>query len=234
MKFVPGGLRPTRTAFRRLALALGASAILAVTASAQTGSSQTGSSQTGSANAPADDSFHYNNLWEISGGLAYAGMPNGPNIQHRASLAGADVAATQWIYPRLGATADLRTYAGLGNTNANPYTVNSPLFVETYGSVGPEFRWIRTPAIGVTLHALAGGGYGIFDIHVPSGVNYQGLGTYPNGSTFDLIGGANFDFNTPSGFGVRISPNVITTDFHGDLRNSFTITAGLVWRYGKF
>lgn len=181
-----------------------------------------------------DDNFHYDNLWELSAGLAYAGIPSGPNVVPRAQLPGLNVAATQWVFPRWGATADYRAYVGLGDTNVNPYTVNSPLFVENYISVGPEYRWVRTPAIGVSLHALAGGGYGIFNLHVPGGVTNAQLGNYPNGATFDLIGGANIDFNTPSGLGVRVSPNVITTDFNGDLRSSFTITAGVVWRFGRF
>jgi len=98
----------------------------------------------------------------------------------------------------------------------------------------PEYRWIRTPAIGISLHALAGGGYGVFNYHVPSGVTNKQIGIYSNGTTFDLIGGANIDFNTSSQFAVRISPNVFTSDFNGDLRPSFTITAGVVWRYGRF
>jgi hypothetical protein len=171
----------------------------------------------------ADDNFHYNNS-----------LPSGPNIPLRAQLPGFGAAATQWIYPRLGATADLRLYAGLGNTNVNPYTVNSPLFVESFLSVGPEYRVVRTPAIGVSVHAMAGGGYGEFNFHVPSGVGYQQLGNYPNSGTWDMIGGGNIDFNRPNGLAVRISPNVITTDFHGDLRASFTITAGFVFRFGKF
>jgi hypothetical protein len=229
MKFVPGGLRPFYPARIATTTGLLMAAFLIILLHPAISSAQSDTEP-----AAADESFHYDNLWEISGGLAYAGMPSGPNVQHRAQLAGADVAATQWVFRRLGATADVRTYAGLGDTNVNPYTVNSPLFVETFASVGPEYRWIRTPAIGVSLHALAGGGYGTFNGHVPSGVDYKGLGTYPNGATFDLIGGANIDFNTPSGFGVRVSPNVITTHFDSDLRNSFSLTVGLVWRYGKF
>lgn len=186
------------------------------------------------AGQPAADEFRYDNLWELSAGLNYTGFPSGANIQHRAQLGGIDVAATQWITRRLGATADVRTNIGLGDANANPYGVNSPLFVETFASVGPEYRWVRTPAIGVSFHALAGGGFGTFNGHVPAGVTNAQLGVYPNGATWDLIGGANFDFNTASGFGVRISPNVITTDFGSDLRGSFSLTAGFLWRFGKF
>jgi hypothetical protein len=187
-------------------------------------------------NAPAetDDNFHYNNSWEIGGGLGYAYLPSGPSVVPRASIGELNVAATQWIFPRWGATGDYRAYVGLGDTNVNPYTVNSPLFVENFVSVGPEYRWIRTPAIGISLHALAGGGYGVFNYHVPSGVTNKQIGIYSNGTTFDLIGGANIDFNTSSQFAVRISPNVFTSDFNGDLRPSFTITAGVVWRYGRF
>jgi hypothetical protein len=230
MKFVSG--HPCPSFFARTARTLSLSLAIVAVAAASQSWAQT---STSASNAPAaDDNFHYDNLWEISGGLSYAAMPSGPNIQHRAQLAGLDVAATQWIFPRLGATADVRTHIGLADTNVNPYTVNSPLFVETFGSVGPEYRLVRTPAFGVTLHALAGGGYGIFDLHVPGGVTAKQLGNYPNGATFDLIGGANFDFNTPSGFGVRVSPNVLTTDFDSNLRNSFSLTVGLLWRYGKF
>jgi hypothetical protein len=229
MKFVPG---PSRPVFAFLTRALAIYAFSLTLAAALPASAQVSSSTSNA--AASDDTFRYDNLWEISGGLSYADMPSGPNIQHRAQLGGVDMAATQWVLPRWGATADVRSHIGLGNTNVNPYTVNSPLFVEAFGSVGPEYRWVRTPAIGVTLHAMAGGGYGIFNLHVPGNVTAQQLGNYPNGATFDLIGGANFDFNTPSGFGLRVSPNVVTTDFDSNLRNSFSLTVGLLWRYGKF
>jgi hypothetical protein len=183
---------------------------------------------------PPDDNFHYDNSWELSAGLAYAYLPSGPSVVPRADLPGLNVAATQWLLPRWGATGDYRAYVGLGDTNANPSTVNSPLFVENFVSVGPEYRWIRTSAIGISLHALAGGGYGTFNYHVPGGVTNKQLGIYANGGTFDLMGGANIDFNTASGLGIRVSPNVITTNFSSDLRSSFTITAGVVWRFGRF
>jgi hypothetical protein len=182
----------------------------------------------------ADDNFHYDNSWELSGGLAYANLPSGPSILPRAQLPGVNVAATQWLLPRWGVTGDYRGYVGLGNTNVNPYATNSPLAIENFFSAGGEYRWIRTPAIAVSPQILAGGGFGIFNQHVPNGVSNGQLGIYPNGGTFDLIGGANIDFNTSSGLGVRISPNAIVTDFNGNLRTSFTVTAGVVWRYGRF
>jgi hypothetical protein len=182
----------------------------------------------------ADDNFHYDNSWELSAGLAYAALPSGPTILPRAELPGLNVAATQWLLPRWGVTADYRGYAGVGNTNVNPYTVNSPLAVENFFSVGGEYRWIRTPAIAISPQLLGGGGFGTFNLHVPNGVTNGQLGIYPNGATFDVIGGANIDFNTSSGLGVRVSPNAIVTDFNGDLRTSFSITAGVVWRYGRF
>jgi hypothetical protein len=184
--------------------------------------------------APAEENFRYDNSWEMSAGLAFAALPSGPNIPMRAELPGAYLSATQWIYPRLGATADLRFYAGDANTNANPYNVNSPLFVEPFLSIGPEYRLVRTSAIGVSVHALAGGGAGVFNFHVPPMVSFNQLGNYSNSGTWDLIGGANVDFNRPSGFAVRVSPNVMTTDFNGDLRASFSLTAGFVFRFGKF
>jgi len=196
--------------------------------------SQTPSTSTPVVQPPAEENFRYDNSWEMSTGLAYGSLPSGPDIPMRAELPGAYLSATQWIYPRLGATADLRFYAGDANTNANPYNTNSPLFVEPFFSIGPEYRLLRTSAIGVSAHGLVGGGVGVFNFHVPPNVAYNQLGNYSNSGTWDLIGGLNVDFNRPSGFAVRVSPNVMTTDFNGDLRASFTLTAGFVFRFGKF
>ncbi len=182
----------------------------------------------------ADETFHYNNLWEISGGLAFMNPRNGPIITHRADIGGGRVAATQWIYPRLGATGDVRVYAGLGNAYPNGYGVNSPLMTQTFVTVGPEWRWIRGPAIGVSFHGEAGGVYGTFNGHVPSGVTPSVVGLYPNGASAAFIGGGNIDFIRSPGFAIRITPDLVATHFGGSFQENVSLTAGFVWHFGRF
>jgi hypothetical protein len=198
-------------------------------------STQSGTEPAGSqTEASIDETFHYDNLWEISGGLAYMNPKNGQAIVQRADIGGGRVAATQWIYPRLGATADVRFYEGLGDALPNAYSVNSPLMTESFVTAGPEWRWIRSQAIGISFHGLVGGAYGTFNGHVPSGVSSTILGLYPNSTTLAIIGGANVDFIRSPGFAIRITPDLVATRFGGQFQENFSVTAGFVWHFGKF
>jgi hypothetical protein len=182
----------------------------------------------------ADEVTRYDNSWEISGGMSYFNTVNGPHIAERSNLAGANVSATQWLYPRLGATGDIRGYLGTGNALPNPYGVSSPLVQETLFSFGPEYRLVRRPSFGVSGHVLIGGGYGIFDLHVPSYVPQTNIGLYPNGGTFDVIAGGNIDLNRTPQVAIRLTPEYVATHFGGQIQNSFSLTLGAVWRFGKF
>jgi len=181
-----------------------------------------------------DETFHYDNLWEISGQLAYMNPRNGNLITDRADIGGGRAAATQWIWPRLGATADVRTYIGLGDALPNGYSVNSPLMSQTFLTAGPEWRWIRGPAIGISFHALAGGVYGTFNGHVPAGVTPSVLGLYPNGGSVAFIGGGNIDFIRSPGFAIRITPDLVATHFGSSFQENVSVSAGFVWHFGKF
>lgn len=187
-----------------------------------------------SAQNAADEGYRYNNLWEISGQLLYTNPNNGNAIANRANIGGGRAAGTQWLTPRWGATGDVRFIEGLGNALPNPYGVNSPLMTEVTFTGGGEYRWIRTSSVGVSLHGLVGGVYGVFNGHVPSGVTNSTLGLYDSGMTVAMIGGANIDFIRSNSIAIRITPDLVATHFGGQFQESVSVAAGVVWHFGKY
>ena len=188
----------------------------------------------GGAARAQEDNYHYSNLFDITGGLSYMNTEVGPGVTHRGQLPGLDVSATQWLIPRWGAMAEVRGYAGPADANPNKYGVNSPIVTDIQFAVGPQYRWVRRQSFGVNLHALAGGAYGSFDTHLPSGVSGTDVGLYPNGGTFSFIAGPDLDFHRSERYSIRISPGYTATHFGGELQSNFSLSAGLVVHFGRF
>jgi hypothetical protein len=177
----------------------------------------------------------YDYRWELYGGLAYAHFNAGPNLLEGSDLGGLDLQAARWFNKRWAAAANVRGYYGTAATVPNDYHgehITGPFVAEHLAVAGPEFRGPSNEHASLTVHALVGGAYGLFD-HALGDVPTSVVGFYDNQWTFASALGGSIDLNRSPRLVFRLSPDAILTDFgSGGIRSQFAFSVGIVYRLG--
>jgi len=172
----------------------------------------------------------YDNKYEIYGGIALETFQAGQNLPKRMNLGGIEVTGTYWATHKLGVAADFRGQAGTTPVFANPYT-SSPLVIRFTGMGGIQYRGPRNQRVALDYHAYAGISHGDFT-HTPVPAGYQ-TGLYPNGTSPMFALGGSLDFNRSKNLAIRLSPDLILSHFGNETREFFSISGGVVYRFGK-
>jgi len=195
----------------------------------------------------------YDNRWEVYGGLSYSNGQAGQNLPKHYNMGGGEVMGTYWLTNHLGIAGDYRFQAGTTPTSPNPGSnqltnLNRVLVMQSIESGGVQWRGPKNRYAAIDYHALAGATYGIFDhatANFPGGSPVSAcpaqqqpgqignLGLYCNStSPFGAVGGS-IDFNYAPRVAVRLQPDLIFEHFGTETREFFSISAGLVYKFGK-
>lgn len=174
----------------------------------------------------------YNSRWELYGGPAYAHFVAGPNLVEGANLGGLDLQASRWVSRRWALEGNLRGYLGTSGAVPNTAGIRGPLVGEFFALAGPEYRGPHNEHASITLHALAGTAYGLFDKGLGN-VPPSTVGFFNNGYTFGSALGGSLDLNRSPRLALRLAPDATLTNFgSGGIKAEFAFSVGIVYRLG--
>jgi hypothetical protein len=90
---------------------------------------------------------------------------------------------TDYLWGRLGLTADLRGYYGTRSSPPNPYNIFKPSISEYTFMAGPQYRFVRREHWAISGQVLVGGSKGNFNAN---GAEVPGtlVGLWSNGTNF--------------------------------------------------
>ena len=172
----------------------------------------------------------YDNRYELYGGLSFENFQAGQNLPKLMDFGGVEVTGTYWATHKLGVAADFRGQAGTTPVFANPYT-SSPLVIRFTGMAGVQYRGPKNQRFALDYHAYGGVSHGDFT-HTPVPPNYQ-TGLYTNRTKPIFALGGSLDLNRSKNLAIRLSPDLILSHFGTETREFFSISAGVVYRFGK-
>ena len=198
----------------------------------------------------------YNNRYELYGGLSFMNGQAGQNLQAKYNMGGGEGQFTYWLghnpVGRLGVLADYRFEAGTTPTipnvgNSQSIHLNRVTVMQSIVSGGVVYRGFKNRYFAIDYHAQAGAASGDFDRATR---NYPGgspvsacpaqqtasqignLGLYCNHTAPWAAAGGSIDFNQSNRFAVRLSPEMIFEHYGTETREYFSISGGLLWRFG--
>lgn len=185
----------------------------------------------------------YNDKWEIYGGLNLSNGQAGQNLPKRYNMGGGEILGTYWLTSHLGVAGDYRIQAGTTPVlpAASVFGLNRVTVRQNIFSGGVQWRGPKNRYFAIDYHALGGATRGTFDtavINDPANSSGQVpttqlAGLYSNStSPFGAVGGS-IDFNYAPRVAVRIQPDLTFEHFGTETREFFSISAGLVYRFGK-
>ena len=182
----------------------------------------------------------YTQRYEVFGGINFLNGKAGQNLPKRYNLGGGDVMFTDWLTPKFGVAGDVRYDAGTtpvlpSGQATNPPVQTRPLVSQFIGMGGVQYHWLGNHFAGVNLHALAGASHGTFDHSnpsLPSQTFTVATGLYTNRTSFNGVVGGSVDLNRSARWAVRLSPDLVFEEFGSDLREFFSISGGVVYRFG--
>ena len=195
----------------------------------------------------------YDNRWEIYGGLNYANGQAGQNLPKHYNMGGGEVMGTYWLTSHLGIAGDYRFQAGTTPTSPNPgsnqnINLNRVLVMQSIESGGIQWRGPKNRYAAIDYHALAGATDGIFNhatANFPGGSPVSAcpaqqqpgqignLGLYCNTVAAYAAVGGSIDFNYAPRVAIRLQPDLTFEHFGTETREFFSISAGLVYKFGK-
>jgi hypothetical protein len=178
----------------------------------------------------------YDNRYEVYGGLSFMNFQAGQNLPTRMNLGGGEVQGTYWLSGKsvwarhLGASADYRFEAGTTPVFPSPASINPErdLVRMNIGMAGVQWRGPKNHFASLNYHALAGVGAGDF-----SGPTNYNVGLYSNRIKPMGVVGVSLDYNRSKNLAVRIQPDLVFEHFGTETREFFSISAGVVYRFGK-
>jgi hypothetical protein len=184
----------------------------------------------------------YNNKWDIYGGLSFMNGQAGQSLPKRYNMGGGEGQATYWLGSHLGVAADYRFEAG--TTPILPtgaaYGLNRVLVYQSIFAGGVQYRGPRNRYVAINYHAFAGATHGTFDhaiTHYPQNTTSQPttqlVGLYSNRTSPWGAAGGSIDFNQGPKFAVRLSPDMIFEHFGTETREYFSISLGVLYRFGR-
>lgn len=174
----------------------------------------------------------YSHKYEIYGGGGYVRFHPGPNLQHMNETAW-NGGFTDYLWSRLGLTADFRGYYGIAYTQHNIYNIFHPSITQFTFMGGPQYRVVRQQHLAVSAQLLAGMAKGTFN---GNSALFPGtlLGMWSNGTSFSGGAAVPVDFNLSPTIAFRISPNYTVTTFGSTTQmKNLGFTSDLVFRWGR-
>ncbi len=200
---------------------------------------------------PSGPNVYYNHRWDLYAGAGYTNFLAGPQLLQRSNMGGWEAGATYWLGWHWGIAADARQYIGTSgvfpNSNGGmppppctpfsqscyrPSTVTGPRIMQYYFMAGPEYRMFRRARASATIHALAGGAWGIFDSATLHGLDVRTIGLFPTQWTFGGAFGGTFDYNYSPRIAFRAQPELLMTHYSGTMQQNFGFSVGPVIRLG--
>lgn len=177
----------------------------------------------------------YTEKFEVYGGLSFMNGQAGQNLAKRYNMAGGEGMFTWWITPKIGAAGDYRWEGGTTPVDpaAQVHGIQTrPFVTQNVFMGGVTYRGPRNQHAALTFHALAGGSAGNFT-HSTNGLDpTQYAGMYQNHTApVGAIGGS-LDFNRSARLAIRLSPDMIFEHFGTETREFFSISGGIVYRFG--
>jgi hypothetical protein len=171
----------------------------------------------------------YDNRYEIYGGINYQNDQAGQNLPKRVNLAGIEASGTYWLTGKLGLTADGRGEAG--TTAVFPNTDPSkPVVVLYTGMLGVQYRGPRNQRGAINYHAYVGVSHGDF---TETARQDENIGLYTNRTKPIGAFGASVDFNRSKNVAFRLSPDLIVEHFGTEYREFFSVSLGVIYRFGR-
>ncbi len=104
----------------------------------------------------------YSHKFEVYGGGGYTRFRPGGPLQHINESAW-NGGVTDYFWPRLGITVDLRGYYGTAFITPNPYNIFKPSISEYTFMAGPQYRLVRREHWAISGQVLVGGAKGNFN-----------------------------------------------------------------------
>ncbi len=174
----------------------------------------------------------YDNKYEVFGGLNLDTGYAGRYLQKRMNFGGAEFLGTYWATRRIGLGLDYRGEAGTTPVEPGPGLVDRPVVYENMLLAGAQVRGPKNPHFALNYHAYFGAVHGVFDAGT-GGYNPAVFGLYTNRTKPAGAVGISIDFNRNSRWAVRISPDMMLTDFGGEVDENFAMSGGIVYRFGR-
>ena len=175
----------------------------------------------------------YSHKYEVYGGGGYLRFRPGPSLQH-INESGWNAGFTDYLWPRIGLTGELRGYYGVAflGTN-NDLSIFKPSITEYVFMGGPQYRIVSRARWAVSGQVLVGVAKGIFNgnsAQLPG--PYVGL--WSSGTSLSVSAAVPVDYNLGPGLGIRLSPNYLLTTFGSTTQvKNLGFTAGIVYRFGR-
>lgn len=184
----------------------------------------------------------YTEKFEAYGGLLFMNGQAGQNLGARYNMGGGEGMLTYYVTPKWGVAGDFRWAGGTtpmlpGGQAAGVQT--RPFVSQTVGMGGVQYRWLKNKHAALQLHALAGVTHGTFShsLHVanpvPSVDPLTASGLYSDRSAGMGVVGASIDFNKSARWAIRLQPEMLFEHFGTETREFVSVSAGVVYRFGK-
>jgi hypothetical protein len=177
----------------------------------------------------------YDNRYEVYGGLNFMNFQAGQSLPKRINLGGGEALGTYWLTKHLGIGADYRIDAGTTPVKPNAFVNNRPLVFLNTIMGGAQYRGPKNHYAAINYHGYVGVSHGTFTYStkdVPAG-SYDSIGLYTNRTSPIAALGGSIDFNRSKNFAVRLQPDLILEHFGTETREFFSISGGVVYRFGK-
>jgi hypothetical protein len=183
----------------------------------------------------------YDNRWEVYGGLNFMNGQAGQNLPKRYNMGGVEGQATYWLTDRIGPAVDLRVDYGTTPVFPNTFQINRPVVRQIIGMGGVQYRGWKNQRFAIQYHGLVGVGAGKFDggtlggVNAPShnaAANAVAVGLYSNRVKPVGAFGGSLDINGSYRWAIRLQPDLIVEHYGTEYREFFSISGGLVWRFG--
>ncbi len=183
----------------------------------------------------------YTEKYEIFGAANFLNGQAGQSLPKRYNMGGGEVMGTYWLTPKYGVAGDFRYVAGStpvlpGGQATNPRVQTRPYVTQAIGMGGVQYHFRGNHYGGINFHALAGVTHGDFDHSNPglsAGSFTSATGLYSNRTSAMGVAGASIDFNRSAHVAVRLSPEIVFEHFGDELREFFSFSGGIVYRFGE-
>lgn len=173
----------------------------------------------------------YSHKYEFDFGGGYLRFRPGNTLQHM-NETGWNVDITDYVRGDLGVTAEARGYYGTTYTGTNPYSTYSPSISQYSFLAGPRYRFFRGQHWGWTGQVLAGVDHGNFGTGT-NGLPPQLIGLYTDSTVLNVSAGASVDYNLGPALALRLTPNVLVTNFGSTFQENLGFNLGVVYRFGR-
>jgi len=93
-----------------------------------------------------------------------------------------------------------------------------------------QWRGPKNQRAAINYHAFGGASHGDFNINARTD---EFIGLYTNRTKPFAAVGASVDFNRSRNVAIRISPDLIIEHFGSEWREFFSVSGGVIYRFGK-